>query len=99
MSKYRRAAKIDANQPGIVSDLRKLGYSVELNKDDILVGVNNRTFWYEIKEPDAISKITGLPRPSEIKDSQNKLLETWKGHYKIVWTTQMIIDDISEQMK
>jgi len=30
MSKYRRAAKVDANQSAIVKDLRKLGYSVAL---------------------------------------------------------------------
>jgi len=86
MSKYIRHKKIDANQPGIVKELRKLGYSVELDHDDIIVGHNGRTYWYEIK--------TG-PK-SDIKPSQIKLLDEFKGHYKIVWSTQMIIDDIKE---
>ena len=86
MSKWRKAAKIDANQPEIVKDLRKLGYSVELNHDDILVGHNGKTYWFEIKTgPKAV-----------VKPSQNKLLAEWKGHYKIVWTTEMIIKELSD---
>ena len=84
MSKWRKAAKIDANQPEIVKDLRKLGYSVELNHDDILVGHNGKTYWFEIKTgPKAV-----------VKPSQHKLLAEWKGHYKIVWTTEMIIKEL-----
>ena len=49
MSKYVRHKKVDANQPDIVKELRKLGYSVELDHDDIIVGHNGRTYWYEIK--------------------------------------------------
>lgn len=42
MSKYRRAARIDKNQPEIVKILRSVpGVSVELGKDDIR-GV---TYW------------------------------------------------------
>ena len=94
MSKWRRAAKIDANQPEIVRQLRELGCSVETGKDDILVGANGRTYWFEIKEPGAISTVTGQPRPSEIKPSQVKLLDTWKGHYRIAWTLEQILEDI-----
>jgi len=79
-----RANKVDANQSSIVAELRKLGISVELSHDDILVGYKNQTFWFEIKRG---------PR-AEIKPSQTKLLNEWKGHYKIVWTTQMILTDI-----
>ena len=61
MSKYRQAAKIDANQPDIVKDLRKIkGVTVELNHDDILVGYKGITYWYEIKTPESVSKQTGL---------------------------------------
>jgi hypothetical protein len=86
MSKYVRHKKVDANQPSIVKELRALGYSVELDHDDIIVGYNGRTYWYEIK--------TG-PK-ADIKPSQIKLLAEFKGHYKIVWSAQMIIDDIEE---
>ena len=94
MAKYRRAAKIDRNQPAIVDALRRLGYSVIVGHDDILVGHNGKTFWFEIKEPETVSKKTGRINDSSIKDSQKELLATYKGHYKIVWNVQQIIDDI-----
>ena len=87
MSKWRRAAKVDANQPQIVKELRALGYSVELDHDDILVGHRGNTYWFEIK--------TG-PKAA-LKDSQIKLLENYKGHYVIAWSTEMIIQNIREQ--
>jgi hypothetical protein len=80
----RRADKVDANQAQIVKDLRALGISVLTGHDDILCGYAGRTYMYEIK--------TG-PR-AEIKPSQIEMLDTWKGHYKIVWTLQMILADI-----
>jgi hypothetical protein len=84
MSKYRRAAKVDANQGEIVEELRKRGYSVELNHDDILVGHNGRTYWFEIKTgPKAV-----------IKPSQKKLLAEYKGHYMIAWNAEVIIREI-----
>ena len=86
MSKYVRHKKVDANQPQIVKELRAAGYSVELDHDDILVGHNGRTYWYEIK--------TG-PK-AEIKESQKKLLADFKGHYKIVWTTEMIVNELEK---
>jgi len=85
MSKYRRAAKVDANQSAIVKDLRKLGYSVALNHDDILVGHNGKTYWFEIKTHEK----------AVVKESQKKLLAEWTGHYAIVWTTEMILKEIS----
>lgn len=80
----RRADKIDSNQTDIVDELREQGYSVEVGHDDILVGYKGRTYWYEIK---------ARPR-AEIKQSQLDLLDKFQGHYKIVWTAQMIINDI-----
>ena len=88
MSKYRRAARVDENQPMIVAELRKLGFSVELGHDDILVGASGYTFWYEIKTCDK----------AQIKESQKKLREEFKGHYKIVCSTKEILDDIAETL-
>ena len=82
----RRAAKVDANQPQIVKDLRKLGYSVDVNHNDILVGKNNFNFWYEIKNVD------GRNRKQE---GQEKLEQEWKGHYKIVNSLDEILADIN----
>ena len=81
----RRKDKVDANQNDIVDALRKMGFSVEVGHDDILVGKDGKTYWYEIK--------TG-PK-SEIKECQLKLLNNFKGHYKIVWSLEMILEDIS----
>lgn len=94
MSKYRRAARVDLNQPAIVKTLRKLGYSVVLGHDDILVGHNGKTYWYEIKEPGAVSIKTGKVLQSELKESQKRLLQSFKGHYRIVWNVDQILDDI-----
>lgn len=95
MAKYRQAAKIDANQPQIVEQLRKLGYSVETGKDDILVGYQGKTFWFELKDPEkALSKKTGEILDSQIKPSQKKLNTEWKGHYRIVHSIEQILDEI-----
>jgi len=87
MSKYRRAAKVDGNQNDIREDLEGLGYSVEVGHDDILVGWKGRTYWYEIKAG---------PK-SDIQPSQEKILAEYTGHYKIVWSTEMIIEDINNE--
>ena len=95
MSKHRRAAKIDANQPAVVDALRSIpGVSVEVNHDDLLCGYQKRTYWYELKEPDTVSPVTGEVRPSAIKDSQKKLLAEWTGHYRIAWTLEQILEDM-----
>lgn len=80
----RRKDRIDTNEGEIVKVLRDRGYSVVTGMDDIVVGHNGRTYWYEIK--------TG-PR-AEIKPGQLELLDTFKGHYAIVWTAQMIINEV-----
>ncbi len=89
MSRNRYAARIDANQPEIVKQLRELGYSVELNHDDILVGIDGVTYWYEIK----------TSAKAQVKPSQIKLLDNWQGHYKIVWSLEMILADIKKNEK
>ena len=93
--KHRRAAKIDANQPDIVKVLRSInGVTVSLNKDDIFVGYRNKNYWFEIKEPETVSKKTGEILDSKIKDSQHKLLAEWTGHYQIVWDVEQILTAI-----
>ena len=98
MSKWRQAAKVDANQSDIVKQLRKLGYSVQVGHDDILVGHKGKTLWYEIKDPEkTLSKKTGELLPSAIKLSQQALMSTWSGHYQIVWTLEQILADIASE--
>jgi hypothetical protein len=52
--KYKK--KVDKNQNQIVKELRDMGYSVELDKDDILVGKHGKTIWIEIKEKSPFGK-------------------------------------------
>ena len=92
MYKNRTAAKIDSNQAGIVGKLRKIpGVSVELSHDDILVGYKKKTYWFEIKNPDLVSKKTGKIIDSAIKTDQKRLLRDFTGHYEIVWSVEQIL--------
>jgi hypothetical protein len=91
----RTAAKVDNNQAEIVKALRKIpGVSVEVGHDDILVGHLGRTYWFEVKNIDAISKKTGMVNSSEITPSEQKLLLTFTGHYRMVWTLDQILSEI-----
>ena len=88
MSKHRWDAKNDTNQPEIVKALRKVpGLSVETGHDDILVGYNDKTYWYEIKES---------PK-STVKDSQYKLIKDFTGHYRFAFSVEDILQDIGVQ--
>lgn len=91
----RRKDKIDSNQPGIVKDLRAIpGVTVEVDKDDILVGYRGRTFWFEIKTEDCVSRKTGKILDSAKKKCQIKLENEWRGHYRIVSTFDEIWEEI-----
>lgn len=96
MSKYRRAAKVDENQNQIVSDLRKLGATVQTGMDDILVGFKGNTFWFEIKSREAVSKKTGKILESQIKKSQKKIRSEWCGQYDIVHSFEQILAVINK---
>ncbi len=95
MSKYRQAAKIDKNQNQIVKDLRTIpGVTVAPNHDDLLVGYKGRTYWFEVKNPDKLSKKGNYLIDSARKDSQRKLEREWKGHYKVLWSLEQILIDL-----
>ena len=95
MSKWRRAAKVDANQPDIVTALRKMpGVSVEVGHDDILVGYKGRTYWFEIKSEASVSKSTGEILESAKKTGQRYLEREWPGHYRIVSTLGEILEEL-----
>ena len=89
-----KAARIDNNQHAIIEKLGKIpGVTVVTGHDDILVGYRGFTLWYEIKNPDHIGK-DGNIIPSKIKKSQKALLETWRGHYRVVWDYEQIREDL-----
>lgn len=89
----RRKDKVDNNQAKIVSDLEKLpGITVETGHDDILVGYNGKTFWFEIKNPDRCrSEKTGKLLDSCLKDDQKRIKETFTGQYDIVFSVGEIL--------
>ena len=91
----RRAAKVDENQRAIVKALRAIpGMTVEVGHDDILVGFKGRTFWFEVKRPEAVSKRVNEVLASQITESERKRWEEWAGHYRIVWSIDQILADI-----
>lgn len=95
MAKYRQAARVDANQAAIVEELRMIhGLSVVAGHDDILVGWNGKTYWYEIKDPNKTLNKDGTLKPDALKPSQKKLLAEWTGHYKVVFCTDDILKDL-----
>lgn len=93
----RRAAKTDNNQTAIVNALLEIpGVTVEVGHDDILVGRNGRTYWYELKSDLAVSKKTGRILDSKKKSRQKKLEAEFTGHYRIVSSLDEIICEITE---
>ncbi len=95
MSKFRTAARIDANQNDIVDALRSIpGVTVEVGVNDIFVGYRKKNYWFEIKNPEKVSKKTEAVVDSAIKDSQVKLVNHWTGHYSIVWSLDQILSEI-----
>lgn len=94
MSRWRRAAKVDDNQRGIVEALNAIpGVGCAVGHDDVLVGYRGQTYWFEIKRPEAMRK-DGTPRKGAIKPSQSTLKATWPGHYAIVSTLGEILREI-----
>ena len=88
---FRRAAKVDANQPEIVKAFRGLGWYVLIisqlkNCCDIIVSRNGRTVAVEIKD--------GLKPPSQQKLSEGELKfqREWLGEYRVIKS----IDDVIE---
>jgi len=91
----RRKARVDDNQNDIVAALRDIpGVTVETDHDDLFIGYNGRNYWIELKSERAVSKLTGNILESQLKESQKRLRDTWKGHYAICWTIDQILKEI-----
>ena len=86
----RYNARVDSNQKQIVTDLRKLGYSVlhthQLkNCFDILVGYMGKNYAFEIKD--------GNKPPSQRKltPGEQSFFDSWRGQVDKVETVEQII--------
>ena len=92
MSRRRHAARTDTNQINIVDKLRDIpGCTVQPSMDDILVGYKGLNYWFEVKNPETLSPVTGKVQPSKIKPSQHKLVAEWQGQYNIVTSLDEIL--------
>ena len=68
--------------------------------DDILVGYQGKTWWFELKDPKKVFKADGVTfKPGTIREAQAKLRSTWRGHYSIVWSLQQILETIGYDSK
>jgi len=86
---FRRAAKVDANQPDIVKAFRDLGWYVLIisqlkNCCDIMVSKKGRTIAIEIKD--------GRKPPSQQKltEGELKFKDEWQGEYALITS----VDDV-----
>lgn len=80
---FRRAAKVDKNQPEIVRALRKMGWYVLIisqlkNCCDIIISKNGVTVAVEIKDG-------SLPLSQRrLSDGELKFKDEWQGNYLII---------------
>lgn len=74
MARYQ-VHQIDGNQAEIIEALEVSGCSVvSLGRPvDLAVGVNGRTYLFEIKQP-----------KGQLRKSQEKFIGTWRGHVGIL---------------
>lgn len=86
----RRAARVDATQPDIVAELRRIGATVQPlhtvgnGCPDLLVGWCGRNYVLECKSDRARSKRTGkIMRADESHDEWHS---TWRGQVATVFT-------------
>lgn len=80
---FRRAARVDDNQPEIVKVFRSLGWCVLIisqlkNCCDIIVSKGGRTIAVEIKDG---SKVASKQKLSE---GEEKFKKEWQGEYKLI---------------
>lgn len=89
----RSMTRPDADQQAILKKLKAAGFSVELigRPLDLLIGKNNVTLLAEVKgRPGPKGGVSGKGR--QLRPSQVKFFETWKGSQPVVLT----LDDCVE---
>ncbi|SEN71732.1 hypothetical protein SAMN05216404_106176 [Nitrosospira multiformis] len=91
---FRRAARVDANQPEIVDAFRKMGCSVAIVSQlkklcDLFVSKNKKTAAIEIKDG-------SLPKSKrQLTEGEMDFMHSWKGLYFIVES----LDDVARVVK
>lgn len=94
-----RGNRIDANQPDVVSDLRKLGMSVAITSSlgggfpDLVVGTHNRNYLVELKDP-------SKPQSArKLTPAERKFRDVWRGNYVLALRTEDIVEAIKQDQK
>ena len=90
MMTFTQKARVDANQPQIVEDLRKAGFSVKPVHQlkgfcDIVVGYQGRNYLFEIKDPNQ------PPSKRVLTDDEFKFHSEWKGQVNVAMSADDII--------
>ena len=89
-----RAARTDANQTEIVNAIRKTGASVAITSmvgkgfPDLVVGFRNKTYLFEVKDPNK------PPSQRELTDDQRIFHNLWYGHVKVIHTAEDAFKDM-----
>lgn len=89
------AAKVDANQPKIVKELRDLGYSVKPVHQikrfaDILVGKGGKNWIFEIKDP------AKPPSARKLTEGEEEFFDDWQGQVDVILTTEDALEIMSD---
>ena len=87
---FRRAAKVDDNQPEIVKQFRKLGWYVFIvsqlkNCCDIMVSKGGRTIAIEIKDG------SKPPSARKLSAGESTFRDNWQGEWALVESVDDII--------
>lgn len=94
----RTAARVDANQPKVVKQLRSLGFSVLIvsqlkNCFDFIVGHRGHNFNFELKDPDK------SPSQKKLTEGEQKFADGWKGQVDKVESIEEILNVINGYFK
>lgn len=88
----RYAAKVDDNQPSIVSDLRKLGVSVQplhtvgKGVPDLLCGFRGKNILIEVKDG------AKMPSQQKLTKDQKDWHSAWRGQVAVVNSTEQALE-------
>lgn len=99
VSKVRRRARIDANQPAIVKALRLAGatvlhlHSVGQGCPDLCVGWKRRNFLLEIKDP------TKPLNQRRLSEDEMAVHMAWQGQVAVVESAEEALALIQQEMK
>lgn len=97
MSQFKKGHRQSADkiQKKIIAEIVKLGWSVEVDHDDIIIGRYYKNFhwnfWIELKSSSPYRK-DGFLHDNALRVSQFRLLATYKGDFCVAWNLSQVLD-------